>query len=62
MYDDRQRKFIKKVTGLDMNFENLSAYDLCEIEDKVGQYYTQCVMDENFKEADMCEEILDNLP
>ncbi|MDY4201322.1 MAG: hypothetical protein SOX90_12545 [Candidatus Fimadaptatus sp.] len=45
-----------------MNFENLSAYDLCEIEDKVGQYYTQCVMDENFKEADMCEEILDNLP
>ena len=62
MYDDRQREFIKKVTGHDMNFENLSVYDLCEIEDKVGQYYTQCVMDENFKEADRCEEILDNLP
>lgn len=45
-----------------MNFENLSVDDLCEIEDKVGQYYTQCVMDENFKEADRCEEILDNLP
>lgn len=60
-YNDAQKELIRRVVPHEINFDKLSDDDYLDIEDHVGQHYTECVMDGNTSEADICEQILDNL-
>lgn len=62
-FNDKQIEFMKSL-GLDLDFNNLSDDDYCEIEDVVGDKYTWESVehpDRVTKIMIMCESILDSL-
>ena len=63
-YNKNQQAFIRRFLP-HINFDRICDDDYCEIEDKVGSYYTECCIGNTAnKRADilLCEEILDSLP
>ena len=63
-YDKQQQAFIRRFLPY-INFARLNDDDWCEIEEKVGMYYTECCMENAEDKQDdirLCEEILDALP
>ena len=63
-YNKNQQAFIRRFLP-HINFDQICDDDYCEIEDKVGSYYTErCIGNTANKRADilLCEEILDSLP
>lgn len=61
MFSDEQILLMNKI-GLDLDFDNLTDDDWCDIEDKIGDYLTLKCLDADYNpnnEGLMCESILD---
>ena len=64
MFTQEEISLMRKI-GLDLDFDNLSDNDWCEIEDVIGDYLTLKCLDKDYNPSEeglVCESILDKLP
>lgn len=64
MFTEKQISYMKEI-GLNLDFDNLSDEDWCNIEETVGDRLVLHCLDENYNptsEGLMCESIIDKLP